>query len=345
MAGNDESWIDSKRSMSADGRYIVFSSLATNLVEAALTDPLQAYLRDRQVGTTTLLNVTPAGTPANGKSGDASISANGRYVAFVSFATDLLPSGPVSQPGQIYVRDLQTDEIELVSQGTLGKLATSAFEHQAAVSDDGRWVAFETQSALNDPFETGPRRVFLRDRVAGLTHEVDVDSTGFPASGHARFGGMSRDGRAISFNHEEPLLPQDTLDDDDVYLYDRFEALPWSDLDQGLAGSLGLPVLAGAGTLGPTTISFIALARLLPGTTVFLIVGFSSVSLPFKGGLLVPTPTYLFPLPTGPGKLLLPVHMRSGVPSGVELIMQAWLADPAGPSGFAASNGLSGITP
>ncbi len=122
---------------------------------------------------------------------------------------------------------------------------------------------------------------------------------------------------------------------------------PWTDVGSGLAGVSGVPVLAGTGTLiGGDPVS-LALSNANPNSTVGFILGFSFLGAPFKGGTLVPAPDLLVTgLPTdGSGTLVINSTWPTGIPSGSQFWMQEWIADPAGPEGFSASNGLLATTP
>ncbi len=121
----------------------------------------------------------------------------------------------------------------------------------------------------------------------------------------------------------------------------------WSDLQQGLAGTHGVPSLVGSGGLLAGQPIRIEMAGALESTPTMLIAGLSAVSLPFKGGLLVPNPQLLVPGPTtsAAGSLLLTATWSPGVPPGVTLFLQAWNVDGAGPVGLSASNGIVGTTP
>jgi hypothetical protein len=118
-------------------------------------------------------------------------------------------------------------------------------------------------------------------------------------------------------------------------------------LGGALAGSNGLPQLAGKGTLVPGSPVSLTLSSALPNSTAALIVGLSAVDMPFKGGTLVPAPDILITgLPvSGTGTLALASTWPAGLPAGLSLWFQEWIVDPAGPKGFAASNGLLAITP
>lgn len=122
---------------------------------------------------------------------------------------------------------------------------------------------------------------------------------------------------------------------------------PWTDLGQALGGGAGLPRLRAEGSLQAGSPAGLWLTDGLAGGVAALVVGFSDVSLPFKGGTLVPHPDVLvLGVPLDPqGELLLATDWPAGVPAGVSLFWQVWIGDPAGPVGFSASNALRAVTP
>jgi hypothetical protein len=122
---------------------------------------------------------------------------------------------------------------------------------------------------------------------------------------------------------------------------------PWTNLGFALAGSAGLPVLTGTGALAGGDPVSLDLASARPSAPVALILGFSQLGAPFKSGTLVPTNDLLIAgLLTSPaGTLSLPSTWPAGLPSGLSFFFQEWITDPAGPQGFAASNGLRATTP
>jgi hypothetical protein len=121
----------------------------------------------------------------------------------------------------------------------------------------------------------------------------------------------------------------------------------WNDLGGSVAGSIGTPTLTGTGDLSGGSSVTLTLRHGLPNGTATLIVGAGMLAAPFKGGTLVPMPTILvFGLPINAnGALVLSTAWPSGLPAGSTIYFQHWIADPAGPAGFSASNGLSGTTP
>jgi hypothetical protein len=122
---------------------------------------------------------------------------------------------------------------------------------------------------------------------------------------------------------------------------------PWADAGGALAGTTGEPAFSGSGSLCSGEPLTLHLEHALPGGTSNLVAGFSLANAAFKGGILVPTPDLiLYGLPVDAfGVLDLLLSWPPGAPSGFTFWMQHWIADAAGPAGFAASNGLSGTTP
>jgi Tol biopolymer transport system component len=140
--------------MSADGRYVAFVSLATDLLAPGPAVPAgqQIYVRDRQTGLTSLVSVdndTVSPNPGTGVSSAPSISADGRYVAFVSLATDLLAPGPVVLAGQqIYIRDRQLGQSSLASQDNTNTNVegVGGVSNTPSTNSDGGFVAFFSQA-------------------------------------------------------------------------------------------------------------------------------------------------------------------------------------------------------
>jgi Tol biopolymer transport system component len=179
-------------SMSADGRYVVFE-------EADGPNHLtQVWVRDRQTATTLPVSVTSSGAGANDRSGGTSISADGRFVTFFSFATNLVP-GDTNGVCDVFVRDLQAQTTERVSVST-GGAQGNATSSLCAISGDGRYVAFQSSAQTLVASDTnGKWDVFLRDRDLGTTELVSVDSSGIQANGDCDYPSISSDGRHVSF--------------------------------------------------------------------------------------------------------------------------------------------------
>jgi len=115
----------------------------------------------------------------------------------------------------------------------------------------------------------------------------------------------------------------------------------WTDLGFPLAGTNGLPVAVGTGPLTSGSANQVDLANALGNASTTLVASIVNLSVPFKGGTLVPKPDFLIPLVTsGAGAVTLPFTWPAGIPAGTELFWQFWIQDPGGPNGFAASNAL-----
>lgn len=124
-------------------------------------------------------------------------------------------------------------------------------------------------------------------------------------------------------------------------------ASPWTDLGNGLAGSAGVPLLAGEGNLQPGSDLVLTLSGAAAAAPATLVAGFSLLGAPFKGGVLVPSPGLLLAgLATdAAGGLLLAGTWPAGVPSGLDLFFQAWVADAGASAGLAASNAVRAAVP
>ena len=160
--------------ISADGRFVVFKSDASDLVPDDTNATSDIFVRDLQTQTTTLVSANHAGTDSgDGQSSSPVISANGRFVAFLSRSSDLTAFPDSSIFGvQLYVRDLETGTTALVSvnaAGTGGGNDSTCDDE--SISSDGRFVAFQSAAydlAPNDS-NGSDNDVYLRDMVAGTT--------------------------------------------------------------------------------------------------------------------------------------------------------------------------------
>jgi Tol biopolymer transport system component len=178
--GNNHSYFPS---ISADGRYVAFESIATDLVAGSTNGNVHIFVRDLLAGTTALVSVDSSDVQGNDDSSSASISADGRYVAFESLSTNLVAGGTNGNV-HIFVRDRQTGITTIVSVdsgGTEGNLDSSA----PAVSADGKFVAFESLSSnLVTGDGNGSSDIFTYERES-LPPNVDSTSPTHNANGVA----------------------------------------------------------------------------------------------------------------------------------------------------------------
>jgi len=120
----------------------------------------------------------------------------------------------------------------------------------------------------------------------------------------------------------------------------------WASLGGGVAGGAGALMLTGVGTLQGGTPMTLSMQGGKANAPMTLFVGPSNLSAPFKGGTLVPLPVWLIPASTNAlGEATFAATWPAGIPAGQQVFLQCWMKDPAGPAGFAASNGLMGTQP
>lgn len=206
---------------SADGRYVVFTSLATNLTGISDTNNTwDVFVRDTVTGTTTLVSINAAGT-ASGNAGpyyysnsgsyNPTISADGRFVAFDSYSSDLVANIDTNNTRDVFVRDLVAQTTTLVSINTTGTASANGDSSYPAINAEGRFVAFNsTATNLTSISDTAySQDVFVRDLQTGTTSLVSVNSAG-TASGNGSSGinyysselvapSISNDGRFVAF--------------------------------------------------------------------------------------------------------------------------------------------------
>jgi len=224
--GDQANGASTAASVSADGRYVVFDSVATNLVLGDTNAARDVFLRDRTAGTTTRISVDTSGTQSNGDSHYPSISADGKFVAFHSTATNLIGLD-TNGVADVFLRWLDsgvTSRVSVNSEGTAGNGAST----DATLSADGRYVAF-TSAATNLLVDdddhasdtNGFNDVFLRDRSLGITIVVSQSDSEALANQNSWGGSVSADGSRVSFTSQASnLVASDTNGVNDVFVRD-----------------------------------------------------------------------------------------------------------------------------
>src|SRR5690554_6282023 len=168
--------------ISADGRYVAFESSASNLVPGDTNGTLDVFVHDRVTGETTRVSVAFDGIEGEGHSRTPAISADGRYVAFESVATNLVPSYADGRY-HVFVHDRVTGETTRVSDAFDGTQGNAHSGHPA-ISADGRYVAFDSRATNLVPDDTNNAAdVFVHDRLTGETTRVSVLSGGAQSDG------------------------------------------------------------------------------------------------------------------------------------------------------------------
>src|SRR5438445_720745 len=224
--GND---VSLGSALSADGRFVAFDSAATDLVAGDTNGVSDVFVHDRQTGTTERVSVASDGAQGNGSSGlvtfafPPALSADGRFVAFVSFATNLVASD-TNGATDVFVHDRQTGTTERVSvasdgdggnaasagrpppahdrqTATTGRVSVNGFGAGPALSADGRFVAFHsTGSNLVAGDTNGATDVFVHDRQTGTTERVSGASDGTQGNDASAGPALSADGRLVAFH-------------------------------------------------------------------------------------------------------------------------------------------------
>jgi len=217
--------------ISGDGQRVVFTSDANDLVPGDTgREDVFVYDRSTPTPTTTWVSESDTGVTANGNSREATISSSGRFVAFSSFASDLLPTVDGNGQRDIFVHDLATGTTELASVADGGG-HPDASSRYPAISDDGRFVAFASLATDLIPSDTNDHMdVFVYDRcesngiaVPGCTEDTERVSIGEPeqVEGVDRVVTISGDGRFVGMHFMNDVDPDDTNGNFDAYLYDR----------------------------------------------------------------------------------------------------------------------------
>ena len=212
--------------ISADGRLVVFHSLASNLVPGDTNGTYDVFLRDRLAGTTERVSVDSDGVEADSASRYGVISLDGRFVAFTSQASNLAP-GDTNGTHDLFLKDRVTGTTELVSIGLGSSPANSYSDGIAALSADGRFVAFESRASNLVALDTnGSYDVFVRDRLNGTTERVSVDSAGLQGNLPSTWPSISADGLAVAFDSEASnLVAGDTNGARDIFVHDRVSGI------------------------------------------------------------------------------------------------------------------------
>lgn len=228
-------------SISADGRYVAFQSDATNLVAGDTNGYTDIFVRDTRTATTVRASVRSDGGQADNASYRPAISANGRFVAFESYATNLADDARTNHQ-RIYVHDREARLTELVSVAGDGSPAQG---RQVSISADGRHVAFQSPDGLVAGDTAWPD-IYVRDRAARQTTWVSVAGDGTPASEVSLQPAISADGRTVAFASYGRLAPGDANDRLDVFVRD-LTARTTTRMSVGFDVASWVPAISGDG--------------------------------------------------------------------------------------------------
>jgi hypothetical protein len=235
--------------ISSDGRYVAFESVASNLVADDTNGASDIFVKDTLTGATRRVSTDSSGAEGNSTSWEKSISSDGRYVAFGSYAPNLV-AGDTNGDADVFVKDTLTGSTRIVTTDSFGAPSNGFSSGYASISSSGRYVAFQSWASnlvLDDT--NGACDIFVKDTVTGATRRVSISSSGAEGEGDSREKSISSDGRFVAFRSAATnLVASDTNGTDDIFVRDLG---PMSGVLSGTVTSAG-GVLAGVTVSVPT---------------------------------------------------------------------------------------------
>ncbi|MCC7077940.1 MAG: cadherin-like domain-containing protein [Acidimicrobiia bacterium] len=212
-------WGSSNPEMTPDARFVAFVSDKVNLVTDDTNGLPDVFVHDRQTGTTERVSVASDATEANGSDvmsfSEPAISADGRFVAFTSDATNLTADDDMDGLTDVFVHDRQTATTDRIEGAGAGL--------DPAISADGRYVAFDSwaDDLVGGDTNEAPD-VFVHDRETGETERVSIAGDGAEADGMSIHAAISADGRHLAFiSSATNLVTDDTNGVLDAFVHDR----------------------------------------------------------------------------------------------------------------------------
>ena len=207
-------------SISGDGRYVVFQSVATNLVSGDTNAKRDIFVHDRATGATEMVSIDGTGDEGNGVSGEPVLSFDGRFVAFHSESSDLV-AFDTNAKSDIFVHDRSTGTTERVSVDS-SEAQVNGDSFRVAISNDASIIVFDSFATNLVASDTNAKEdIFVRDRVAGTTVRASVDSSEAQVNGDSESPSVSGDGRYIVFDSAATnLVASDTNAKGDIFVRD-----------------------------------------------------------------------------------------------------------------------------
>jgi flagellin-like hook-associated protein FlgL len=236
-----ESW---SASFSPDGRYVAFSSAATNLVPGDTNGVDDAFIKDLETGAVTRISTDSLGAQAlGGHTYNVSFSADGQSVVFESSATNLV-SGDTNTRYDIFIKNLTTGAVTRVSTDSSGGQMMTGNSNSPSLSADGRFVVFHSQASALVPGDTNAQTdVFLKDLKTGEVTRLSTNDAGAEAvAGDSFYPLFSPDGRSVVFESAASnLVAGDTNASADIFVR-SFTTVP-----TGIVPNLGGYLVGNAG--------------------------------------------------------------------------------------------------
>ena len=214
-------------SASSDGEWIAFSSFANNIVPNDTDNFADVFLYNRTTRTVESISIAATGVQGNNDSEEPSISSDGRYVAFVSDASNLVVNDR-NGLGDAFLYDRITRSIQRVNVSSSGA-ESNGFTFPPAISGNGRYIAFQSLASNLVSGDTNSRSdLFVYDRVSQTTERLSIS---FPAGSQTNiFPSLSSDGQYVVFEGLNSVLhPADASTAKSIFVYDRFASTNTSD--------------------------------------------------------------------------------------------------------------------
>lgn len=193
--------------ISDNGRYVTFTSHATNLVSDVVATVPQAYVFDRETNTVELVSTNAIGEISNAGSGADDISADGRYV-LINTAADNFGYADANGDNDIFLKDRQTGTVELISVATnaaTGNLGS----YTASMSADANYIVFASYASNLGPTDTTEQvDIYYRDRTTNATSLVSISEANQQSEAYVSYPSVTDDGRYVVFVAEgNGLIP------------------------------------------------------------------------------------------------------------------------------------------
>lgn len=211
----------SQATLSADSRFVAFTSQASNFSEIDGSSNQDIYIKNLHTGQLVWASATAQNSQSNGDSQHPSLSANGNLLAFDSLASNLSPID-TNNKSDIFLKNLKTGELRLISSNQQGVQGNGHSSHPL-LSHDGRWLAFESDASnlvANDT--NGKRDIFMKDLQTGMIERLNLASNGQQDNGNAHLEAMSANGRILAFSSDgNNLSAGDSNQQTDIFIKNR----------------------------------------------------------------------------------------------------------------------------
>lgn len=264
VPANDDCFVSS---MSADGRFVSYSTYADNLVVGDSNGTADVFVIDRATGVTEIVDVDSNGMQATGWSVGGMLSADGRYVAFDSSATNLVPNDR-NNFDDIFVRDRvggRTWRLSVDSHGAEANLSS----YLGGITPDGRYITFSSLASNLVAGDTNNvEDIFVHDLWTGTTERVSVDSSGVEGNRASLGAQISDDGRFVGFTTQaNNLAGFDGNGSSDVYVRDRRTGTTIRGSVSVTGGDPNLPSVGGITRNGRYAVVYSYATNLVAGDT------------------------------------------------------------------------------